>query len=155
MVTSARVSSVPRARLVINRSERFFRRREFRASWISGTTVSLLFFFLLFFSSPSSTLRNEFLVRRARRATCSSLSFDFSTISGIVRALFLFILSFLFFFLFHCFIDSFETANTWMPTADADRMDERKGKSMLYDDDVYWPRNLQVLSLSRATRKRR
>lgn len=143
---------------MINRSKRFFRSsRVFAPSRIlafSLLSLSLALWFLL------SLFYARYDVNARRYIKFTFLRFTFVPIVISLRVLLFFsLLFFLFFSFFPLFPPSPPSVINNREHVDTRRRDsernERKGKSMLYVDDVYWTRNLQVLSLSRSTRKRR
>ena len=143
---------------MINRSKRFFRSsRVFAPSRIlafSLLSLSLALWFLL------SLFYARYDVNARRYIKFTFLRFTFVPIVISLRVLLFFsLLFFLFFSFFPLFSPSPPSVINIREHVDTRRRDsernERKGKSMLYVDDVYWTRNLQVLSLSRSTRKRR
>lgn len=143
---------------MINRSKRFFRSsRVFAPSRIlafSLLSLSLALWFLL------SLFYARYDVNARRYIKFTFLRFTFVPIVISLRVLLFFsLLFFLFFSFFPLFSPSPPSVINNREHVDTRRRDsernERKGKSMLYVDDVYWTRNLQVLSLSRSTRKRR
>lgn len=145
---------------MINRSKRFFRSsRVFAPSRILAfsllsLSLSLALWFLL------SLFYARYDVNARRYIKFTFLRFTFVPIVISLRVLLFFsLLFFLFFSFFPLFSPSPPSVINNREHVDTRRRDsernERKGKSMLYVDDVYWTRNLQVLSLSRSTRKRR
>lgn len=143
---------------MINRSKKFFRSsRVFAPSRIlafSLLSLSLALWFLL------SLFYARYDVNARRYIKFTFLRFTFVPIVISLRVLLFFsLLFFLFFSFFPLFSPSPPSVINNREHVDTRRRDsernERKGKSMLYVDDVYWTRNLQVLSLSRSTRKRR
>lgn len=148
---------------MINRSRRFFRSsRVFAPSRILAfSLLSLSLALALRFLLSLFNARYDVNARRYIKFTF--LRFTFVPI--VISLLFFSLLFSSFFSFFLSFFFSLSLSPS-PPSAinnrehvDTRRRDsernERKGKSMLYVDDVYWTRNLQVLSLSRSTRKRR